>query len=184
MGNRYNDGSRFVPAEYEQDRREKQWDVAIPIQGEVIQVGDVSPAWNVDTKNPSRDSVSAKDRAEAVQIRARPVWVMVGSASAAVTAIYTIFAMVGGWGAPWALDRIAVFLTVGTALGLFTYLRLNRLDYDHSRAGVERMKIKTAGQVRLAEIDAEMRIKTEALRATLRMLEQKDSRNGRQIERK
>ena len=135
-----------------------------------IQIGDTGRAWEMPS-NASRDSVSAKDRAEALAIRARPIWYMVGATSTAATAGWAIVAAAAGIGAPFLLDKLLVFLATYAALSFVTYLRLNRLDHDHSRAGVERLKIKTAAEIRKAELAAELQLRTAALHAQLQLLE-------------
>ena len=53
---------------------------------------------------------------------------------------------------------------------LVIYLRLNKQEYDHTHAGVERLRIETAGEIQLAIIEAETEIKLKALNGYLRLL--------------
>ena len=146
------------------------------VDAQPIQITDTGRAWEVPS-NPSKDSVSAKDRAEALAIRARPLWYMVGATSTAATAGWAIVAWAAGIGAPFLLDKLLVFLATYAALSFVTYLRLNRLDHDHSRAGVERLKIKAAADVRRAELDAELKLRLAALDAQIRLIESRAAQN-------
>ena len=66
-----------------------------------------------------------------------------------------------------------MFAAALTVAGLVTYLRLNRLDFDHSRAGVERFRLQTLAEVRKAELEAELAIRSKALEASVRLLEER-----------
>lgn len=138
---------------------------------------DLSPAWQ-PTTSPSRDSVSAVDRAKAVHIRAVPVYVAVLGVALVAVILYamTLWFFRVETGAPWALDRILVFVGTLTGVGLFVYLRLNAQEYDHSHAGVERLRIDRAAEIQIAIVEAETEIKLKALDAYLRMLGVDDDR--------
>lgn len=134
------------------------------------QVVDMSAAWT-PTESPSRDSVSAVDRAKAVHIRAIPIYAAVAGIAVVAVILYSITLWFTGWaGAPYALDRVLIFVGTLTALGLWQYLRLNKQEFDHSHAGVERLRIETAGEIQLAIIEAETEIKLKALNGYLKLL--------------
>lgn len=134
------------------------------------QVVDMSAAWT-PTESPSRDSVSAVDRAKAVHIRAIPIYAAVAGIAVVAVILYSITLWFTGWaGAPYALDRVLIFVGTLTALGLWQYLRLNKQEFDHSHAGVERLRVKTAGEIQLAIIEAETEIKLKALNGYLKLL--------------
>ena len=131
---------------------------------------DMSGAWQ-PTESPSRDSISAVDRAKAVHIRAIPIYAAVAGIAVVAVILYSITLWFTGWqGAPYALDRVLIFVGTLTALGLWQYLRLNKQEFDHSHAGVERLRIETAGEIQLAIIEAETEIKLKALNGYLKLL--------------
>ena len=131
---------------------------------------DVSQAWAATT-SPSRDSVSAVDRAKAVHIRAIPIYAAVAGIAVVAVILYSITLWFTGWaGAPYALDRVLIFVGTLTALLLWQYLRLNKQEFDHTHAGVERLRVKTAGEIQLAIIEAETEIKLKALNGYLKLL--------------
>ncbi len=135
------------------------------------QMVDLSAAWQ-PTESPSRDSISAVDRAKAVHIRAVPIYVAVLGVAVVAVILYamTLWFFRVDTGAPWALDRILVFVGTLTGVGLFVYLRLNAQEFDHSHAGVERLRIETAGEIQMAIIEAETEIKLRALDGYLKLL--------------
>lgn len=134
------------------------------------------PAAVVD---PTRDAISSADRARALRIRAHPIWWLVFSGSCAATFAYTIAADAAGFSAAFNLDKFLVFAAVLTISGMLTYLRLNRLDFDHSRAGVERYRLKTYADIRKAELEAELEIRRAALDASVKLLEGDHVRQNR-----
>lgn len=84
---------------------------------------------------------------------------------------YTLAANAAGFSAAFNLDKFLVFTAALTISGLAAYLRLNRLDFDHSRAGVERYRMKTYAEIRKAELEAELEIRRTALETSVRLLE-------------
>ena len=143
---------------------------ALPVVAQPIQVTDTAGAW-ISPQSPTRDSVSAKDRAEAFVIRQTPVYVVTVIIALAVTVAYTLIALAAGVNAPWAMDKTLVFLFM-LAGGLFvTHSRANRTDHEHTHAGTERLRIKTAAEIRKAELEAELEIRRTALETSVRLLE-------------
>lgn len=142
------------------------------------QTVDLSAAWQ-PTESPSRDSISAVDRAKAVHIRAFPIYAAVAGIAVVAVILYSITLWFTGWqGAPYALDRVLIFVGTLTALGLWQYLRLNKQEFDHSHAGVERLRIETAGEIQLAIIEAETEIKLKALNGYLKLLGVEENGSG------
>lgn len=136
-------------------------------------VSDTSTAW-VSPSSPTRDAVSATDRARAFVIRSTPVYVVVGLVSLAVLVAYTLVSLAIGVSAPYMLDRVLVFFVM-LAAGLFAvHDRADQRDLDHSVSGIERLRIVTAGEVRQAEIAAELELRRAALDAGLRLLERRN----------
>lgn len=148
--------------------------VSVPKPAEIVpwpaQPVDVSQAWAATT-SPGRDSISAVDRARAVHIRAIPIYVAGLGVALVALIMYTMTLWImGAGGAPYALDRVLVFVGVLTVVELVIYLRLNKQEYDHTHAGVERLRIETAGEVQMAVIEAETEIRLKALDAYLKLL--------------
>ncbi len=166
-----------MQAEHSQARQASNWVAPAPrpprpaeIMPAPAQMVDMSAAWQ-PTESPSRDSISAVDRARAVHIRAIPIY-LAGLGVALVVLIMYVMTLwiAGAGGAPYALDRVLVFLGVLTVVELVIYLRLNKQEYDHTHAGVERLRIETAGEIQLAIIEAETEIKLKALNGYLKLL--------------
>ena len=168
-------GRNFVTPYGEGERR---WTEAGPVQvaapmaaPELVRVTPVEvlpPA-----ADGSKDALSAVDRAKALRIRAHPVWWLVLAGACAATLAYWLAANAAGFRAAYNLDKLLVFAAALTVAGLVTYLRLNRLDFDHSRAGVERFRLETYAEVRKAELEAELAIRSKALEASVRLLEER-----------
>ena len=134
-----------------------------------LQPADLSRAWQ-STTSPSRDSVSAQDRAKAHLLRSVPVFVTVFLLSGAVTVLYAIVAMVAGVGVAGGLDKLFVFLFALACLAFVAYGQESKREYEHSHAGVERLRVTSAVEIRKAEISAELQLRTAALSAQLRLL--------------
>ena len=106
-----------------------------------------------------------------MHIRAIPIYVAgLGVALVALIMYVMTLWIMGAGGAPYALDRVLVFVGVLTVVELVIYLRLNKQEYDHTHAGVERLRIETAGEVQMAVIEAETEIRLKALDAYLKLL--------------
>lgn len=135
-----------------------------------IATADTSAVW-MPTASPSRDSVSAQDRAKGFIIRQVPSYVVTLTIALVGTIAYTLIAMEMDVSAPWALDRLLVFLVSVAVVLMVSHSRADGRDYDHSHAGIERRRIDAAVEIRSKEIDAELELRTKALEAQLRMLE-------------
>jgi hypothetical protein len=126
------------------------------------QAPDVSNAWQ--PLQATNERTSAVDRAEAVQKRLRPfLWLYAG---AGVVVGGTVF-LVAGTLPGAALVSVLVF----SALGVGTYIRLNRMDFEHSGAGVERLRIVEAADLARQQLDHDARLREMALAAYLKHLE-------------
>ena len=66
-----------------------------------------------------------------------------------------------------ALVAVLVF----AALGVNTYVKLNGQDYDHSGAGVERLRITEAAQLQREQLEHTQELRKMALEAYLRQIE-------------
>ena len=69
-----------------------------------------------------------------------------------------------------------VFLVCLALPFLVASVTMNRQDYQHSRAGVERHRISTAADLRKSEIAAMLTLRREALGHTLALLESQNER--------
>ena len=143
------------------------------VEAQPIQITDTSAAWG-GVASPTRDSVSARDRAVAFQIRQIPIYVAGVGVALAGTLAYTLIALAADIGAPWAADRLLVFLGLAVVALLVSHHRANVTDYEHTHAGTERLRIRTAADVRRAELDAELKLRLAALDAQMRLI---DARN-------
>lgn len=135
-----------------------------------LATADTSAVWT-PTASPTRDSVSAQDRAKGFIIRQIPSYVVTLTIATVGTIAYTLIAMEMDVSAPWALDRLLVFLVAVAVALMVSHGRADGRDYDHSHAGIERKRIDAAVEIRTREIDAELELRTAALEAQLRMLE-------------
>lgn len=133
---------------------------------------DLSQAWQPMT-SPGRDSVSAVDRAKAFHIRSIPIYAAVVGMAVAAVILYSV--TITFWGVhidvPMFADRILIFLAVTFGWGLWMFKQANETDYDHSHAGIERLRILEAAEIQRTIVEAEAEIKREALQAYLRLLE-------------
>lgn len=138
------------------------------------QVIDVSPAWQ-PMQSPGRDSTSAQDRAKAIHIRAIPVYAATVGIAVLVVILYSVtlaFFRVDV-DVPLFADKIMVFLGVVFGWGLFVYLRLNQQEYDHTHAGVERLRIVEAADIQRQAMEHDAELKKMALATYIKMLEER-----------
>lgn len=142
----------------------------IAVDAAPLATADTSAVW-MPTASPTRDSVSAQDRARGFLLRQAPIYAIVLVLSIAVTLAYTLVGMAADVAAPFMLDRVLVFLAMLAGSAFAVHDRGDRRDYDHSHAGIERKRIDAAVDIRRREIDAELQLRTAALGAQLRMLE-------------
>ncbi len=146
-----------------------------------VQPVDVSPALN-PVHDGSRDSTSATDRAWAYNIRLLPAMLVCVLLAGMGT---LAFVLVMRWietPTDGLTNTFAFLLFVGVAFLMFA-VSLNRTDYQHSRAGVERHRISTAAELRKVEVSAMLEMRREALRLTLELLDSQKQLVG-QIERR
>ena len=90
-------------------------------------------------------------------------------AGAAVLAFVLVAVRFGAQ--PTMLERFLVFLLALGALLLWAALRLNATDYEHSRGGIERLRLEVADDMHARTIAAELTLRRAALAASLHMLE-------------
>jgi hypothetical protein len=162
----------FVPAIAHGTR---QWRQPETIDVVPIPATDIAPAMQATT-SPSRDSVSAVDRANGFNRRMLLPMAMV-IILALVGVLFwslTLTMLDVGQVAPWMLDRVLVFLSIVGGMGMVVWAKANRVDHDHTHAGVERHRITTAAEVRRVELQAELQQRQMATEAMLTMLESRE----------
>jgi hypothetical protein len=63
-----------------------------------------------------------------------------------------------------------VFIATMAGGMIFAYIKLNRMDYDHSHAGVERHRIDKAADVRETELSYDYKLRKLAVEAQIKLL--------------
>ena len=137
-----------------------------------LQPVNVSPVFE-PVRDGTRDSVSAQDRAIGYVIRLTPFLALaIGLALLGFVAFMLVTSWFGVTTS--AIERLFVFLLcLMGCFGVFA-VTMNKTDYQHSRAGVERHRISTAADLRKHEIDALLALRREALRHTIDLIERND----------
>lgn len=123
----------------------------------------VEPVWQ-GIADESRDSVSAQDRSKAFLIRNAPMYVVAVVIAVCVTILYTLAAWGIGVAAPYSLDRVLFFFASLAAFLFYTHMQSVKEDYDHSRAGVERLRIEAARDVAVEQLRSKERIQLAAFK--------------------
>ena len=123
---------------------------------------DVGRAW--EPLQATKEATSAVDRAKGLRMRLVPFLALYGLAGVVVGGVVWLVA---------GIVPLAALLAVVTfaGAGIFTYRRMNLDDYDHSGAGVERLRITEAADLARAELDHKARMQEKALDAYIRHLE-------------
>lgn len=130
---------------------------------EPMQPLDVTPLWH-GIPDESRDSVSAQDRSKAFLIRNSPMYAVGILTALCVTILYTLFGIMLETVAPYMLDRVLIFLVSLAGFLYYAHDRADKRDYDHSRAGVERLRLTIGGEVAKSHVQAERDLKIESMR--------------------
>lgn len=147
-------------------RRPQTIDV-VPAVSTTTQPADVSAAWQ--PQQATKETTSAVDRAKGLRIRLTPfalLWAGVGVVLGA-----TVW-LVAGTLPGAALLAVLAFAGLTGA----TYYKLNGQDYDHSGAGVERLRISEAAQLQREQMEHEQELRRMALEAYLQTLERNEGR--------
>jgi len=123
---------------------------------------DVGQAWQPQTG--AKETTSAQDRAKGLRIRLVPF-----------LGLYALAGVVVGLAVWLAAANVPVAALVAVlvfaALGVNTYVKLNGQDYDHSGAGVERLRITEAAQLQREQLEHTQELRKMALEAYLRQIE-------------
>lgn len=165
--NRYQTTSFVAPAV----RRMPPEAITGPLRGDLaLQAGlDVSGALQ-PIQGDTKEVTSAEDRARGYLLRMVAIGVVgLVVAGAAVLAFVLVAVRFGAQ--PTMLERFLVFLLALGALLLWAALRLNATDYEHSRGGIERLRLEVADDMHARTIAAELTLRRAALAASLHMLE-------------
>jgi len=136
-------------------------------------ISDMSEGFK-GTPSPSLDSTSAVDRAQGFNRRmVLPMLLTVILALVATLAWVFVLTLVRGdaYLMPYMLDRLFMFLAVQGGMGYFVWQRANEVDYAHTHAGKERLRLDVMRDIRIAEIKAETEQRKVALLASLRLLD-------------
>lgn len=104
----------------------------------------------------AKETTNSIDRAAALAIRTAPF----GCA-------WLILAIGAAWAAGNSIAGILLFATLTAA----TYAWLNRQEYDHSRAGLERHRINVAAALKAQELAQQHELRRAALQGYMRHLE-------------
>ncbi len=169
--NRY-DQSTYIEA-YKPRRMPVEAIQAATRGGAAIQAyTDVSGALQ-PIQGDTREVTSATDRAHGYLLRMGAIGAVgVIVAGAAVLGFVLVAVRFGAQ--PTMLERFLVFLLALGALLLWAGLRMNAVDFAHSRGGVERLRLEVAERMHERTIAAELELRRAALAASLHMLERGD----------
>ena len=142
------------------------WNGVATVDLQPVDVSGVMEAAN----DPTRDSTSATDRAIGYVIRLGPAFLLALLLS--VMGMVAFILIMRHLDTPTdALTNFFVFLVcIGVTFGVLA-VTMNRQDYQHSRAGVERHRITTAAKLRTAEIAALLTLRREALSLTMQLID-------------
>jgi hypothetical protein len=153
----------------------RQWREPETIDVVPIPATDIAPAMK-PTNSPTRDSISATDRANGFNRRmVLPMALTVVLALVGVLFWSLTLAFLDvGQVAPYMLDRMLVFLAIVGGMGMVVWTKANEVDHDHTHSGVERHRISTAAEIRKVEVQAELEQRKMAVGAMLTMLESRE----------
>ena len=126
---------------------------------------ETAGAW-VNVAPATREGTSAKDRAVGLVWRAVPLLLILGGVALAITTAASLLA--GGLGFGWFVTTLLLLWGVS---GLVAYLVMDRREWGHSSAGVERLRIETAGDVAIEQIRADREIRLETVRGYLSLMD-------------
>ena len=147
------------------------WNGVATVDLQPLDVSGVMEPANDST----RDSVSAIDSAWGYNIRLIPALLL--SILLALMGMITFILAMRWTSTPTdGMTNFLAFLVCLAVPFLAFAVTVNRSDYAHSRAGVERHRISTAADLRKSEIAAMLTLRREALGHTLALLESQNER--------
>ena len=140
-----------------------------------LQPVDVSGV--METANDgSRDSISATDRAIGYVIRLGPALLL--SILLALMGMIAFILTMRWTSTPTdGMTNLLAFLVCLAVPFLAFAVTVNRSDYAHSRAGVERLRIKEAAKLRRTEMKAFLQLRRDSMQATLQLLKQQEDQS-------
>ena len=139
----------------------------MPMLGEVLPAGQIEPAnllhaWQ-QPMDGIREVTTGVDRAKAVVLRSTPLLAMVGLLATAGALI--------AWGVAGQTPGTLTFLVIMAIGGGLLYRWESHTEYQHSRAGVERLRITEGANIELAKLEHEAELRRMALDAYIKMME-------------
>ena len=162
------DRTRFVPEMKPTQplRVPDGWNGVATVDLQPVDVSGVMEAAN----DGSRDSTSAVDRAWGYNIRLIPALLL--SILLALMGMIAFILTMRWTSTPTdGMTNFLAFLVCLAVPFLAFAVSVNRSDYAHSRAGVERHRITTAAKLRTAEIAALLTLRREALSLTMQLID-------------
>ena len=155
--------AQYLPAVQPQRRQ-------MPMLGEVLPSAPTEPAnlvhaWQQPVE-AMLEHTSANDRAKGVVRRSMP---MLG-----LVALLALAGALVAWGVAGTVPSVLTFLVIMAMVGGGLYLWESRTEYQHSRGGIERLRIVESANLEMAKIDGEIELRRLALDAYIRMMEKDD----------
>jgi len=155
--------AQYLPAVQPQRRQ-------MPMLGEVLPAAPTEPAnlvhaWQQPVE-AMLEHTSANDRAKGVVRRSMP---MLG-----LVALLALAGALVAWGVAGTVPSVLTFLVIMAMVGGGLYLWESRTEYQHSRGGIERLRIVESANLEMAKIDGEIELRRLALDAYIRMMEKDD----------
>lgn len=152
--------AEYLPAVQPQRRQ-------MPMLGDVLPAAPAEPAnlvhaWQQPVE-AMLEHTSANDRAKGVVRRSMP---MLG-----LVALLALAGALVAWGMAGPVPATLTFLVVMATVGGGLYWFESRTEYQHSRGGIERLRIVESANLEMARIDGEIELRRMALDAYIKMME-------------
>lgn len=155
--------TQYLPATVRQPRQ-------APVLAEVLPPAQAAPAQLMHAWQQPVDGIhertSGIDRAKAVVVRSAPLLALVGLLAAAGALI--------AWGVAGQTPATLTFLVIMAIGGGLLYRWESHTEYQHSRAGVERLRITEGANIELAKLEHEAELRKMALQAYIDMMEKRN----------
>ena len=156
--------AQYLPAVQPQRRQ-------LPALGEVLPPAPAEPAnllhaWQQPVE-AMIEHTSANDRAKGVVRRSMP---MLG-----LVALLALAGALIAWGMAGPVPATLTFLVVMATLGGGLYRWESRTEYQHSRGGIERLRIVESANLEMAKIDGEIELRRMALEAYINMMAERNA---------
>ena len=154
--------AQYLPAVQPQRRQ-------MPMLGEVLPPAPAEPAnlvhaWQQPVE-AMLEHTSANDRAKGVVRRSMP---MLG-----LVALLALAGALVAWGVAGTVPSVLTFLVIMAMVGGGLYLWESRTEYQHSRGGIERLRIVESANLEMAKIDGEIELRRMALESYLDIMEKR-----------